>query len=110
MTPMAVASDGTVIVNAGQLTTSGSLAAIIKLAESTGLAVFVGVIIPAHLRGRVLDVVDDALADVVGRLGPKITGASSSPESASVPSEADARRGDRDRGAGRAPRQRGRQP
>jgi hypothetical protein len=73
MAPMAVASDGALAVNAAQLTTSGSLAAIVELAERTGLDVFVGIVVPSRLRGRVLDDVDDALADVVGRLGPKIT-------------------------------------
>jgi hypothetical protein len=76
MAPMAVASDGEIVINAAQLTTSGSLAAIVKVAERTGLAVFIGVVVPEGQQRRVLDVVDDALADVVGRLGPKITGAS----------------------------------
>jgi hypothetical protein len=73
MAQMAVASDGGVLVNVAQLTTSDSLAAILKLADRTGLDVFVGVVVPGRLRGRVLRDVDDALADVVGRWGPKIT-------------------------------------
>jgi len=70
--PMAVASDGGVLVNAAQLTTSDSLAAIVKVAERTGLGVFVGILVPARLQRGVLRDVDDALADVVGRLGPKL--------------------------------------
>ncbi len=73
MAQMAVASDSGVLVNVAQLTTSDSLAAILKLAERTGLHVFVGVVVPERLRKRVLRDVHDALADVVGRLGPKLT-------------------------------------
>ena len=73
MTPMAVASDGGVLVNVAQLTTSGALAAIVAVAERTGLDVFVGIVVPERLRSRVLRDLDDAAADIVGRLGPKLT-------------------------------------
>jgi len=73
MAPMAVASDGALVVNTAQLTTSNSLPAIIKAAESTGLDVFIGVVVPERLRSRVLRDLNDAAADIVGRLGPTLT-------------------------------------
>jgi hypothetical protein len=109
MAPIAVASDGALFVKAGQFTVESDLEAVVGCARASGLEVFVGVIIPDLLRGRVLNDVDDAHAYVVGRLGPQLT-ASASPESAfsrSAEVRASVRRG---RGAGQAPRQRGRRP
>jgi group II intron reverse transcriptase/maturase len=106
MAPMAVASDGALVVNAAQLATSGSLEAIVEMAKRTGLDVFVGVVVPERLRSRVLRDLDDAAADIVGRLGPKLTGDASS--SADAPSSAASRRGDRDQHARPRRHQRGR--
>lgn len=72
MAPLGLASDGSIIVNANQLGTATNLDAVIGYARATGLPVFVGVVVPGELRRRVLGDVDDALADVVGRLGPKL--------------------------------------
>jgi hypothetical protein len=72
MAPMAVASDGTVIVNAIQLGSKTDLAAVVGYARDTGLEVFIGIVVPTRLRGWVLRNLDDALADVGGRLGPKL--------------------------------------
>jgi hypothetical protein len=69
---MAVASDGSLIVNAGHLSVKDDLAAVVEVAEKTGLPVFVGVAVPVRLRRAVLRDIDDALADVVGRLGPRL--------------------------------------
>jgi hypothetical protein len=96
--PMAIASDGAVLVNAAQLTTSGAIAAIVEVAQSTGLDVFVAVVVPERLRVRVLRDVDDAATDIVGRLGAKLTAVAAS--SASGRAAARERRGHRGRRAG----------
>ena len=57
------------IVNAYQLSTKEGLTAAVEVVEATGLDVFVGVIVPRGFHQRVLLDVNDALADVVGRLG-----------------------------------------
>ncbi len=69
---MAVASDGTILVNAAQLTMSGTLASVVEVARESGLEMFVGVVVPERLLPRVLRDVDDAAADIVGRLGPAL--------------------------------------
>jgi hypothetical protein len=104
MAPMAVTSDGAILVNAYQLSTKDGLAAAIDAARATGLTLFIGVAIPGRLRGHVLHDVDDALADVVGRLGTKLTAKVSVRSSG----ERAARRPGRP--ARRAPRPRGRRP
>lgn len=70
--PMAIASDGTVLVNAHQLTTKNGLTNMLKCTENAGLEVFVGLAVPARLRSRLRKDLDDAVADVVGRLGPRL--------------------------------------
>lgn len=70
--PMAIASDGSAVVNAYQFAREDHLEAVVEAARATGLPVFVGVVVPARLVPRVLRDVDDALADVVGRLGPRL--------------------------------------
>ncbi len=70
--PMAVASDGSVLVNAYQLATKDGLAAAIEAARRTALVVFVGVVVPAKFGGKMAKDIDDATADVAGRLGAKL--------------------------------------
>jgi hypothetical protein len=70
--PMAVASDGGFMVNAVQLTIGNDLDAVVRVARETGLPVFVGLIVPARLRRRILRDIDDAAADVVGRVGSRL--------------------------------------
>lgn len=65
-------SDASIIVNANQLGTATDLDAVVRYARATGLPVFVGVVVPVGLVPGVLRDVDDALADVVGRLGPRL--------------------------------------
>lgn len=108
MAPMAVTSTGEVLVNAYQLGREDHLEAVVEAARTTGLAVFVGVAILPRLREHVLDDVDDVLADVVGRLGPKLTASAPSSASTSSRSAADARPGGQDRRAVRIPRRQGR--
>ncbi len=67
--PMAVTSAGDVLVNACQLTIGNGLSGAIEVARASGLSIFVGVAVPARLRRQLARDVDDALCDVVGRLG-----------------------------------------
>jgi hypothetical protein len=69
---MAITSDGAIIVNTHQLTNKNSLAAAVEAATKSGLGVFVGVVVPNRLRKSVFLDIDDALSDVVGRLGPRL--------------------------------------
>jgi hypothetical protein len=70
--PLAVASDGHLLVNAIQLGRGTGLDAIIAYARAAGLPIFVGVAVPASMRARFGAELDDAAADVVGRLGPRL--------------------------------------
>jgi hypothetical protein len=70
--PMAVASDGSLIVNAYQLAVGDDLAAVTEVARKSGLLVFVGVVVPERLRRDLMRDLDDAMADVVGRPGPRL--------------------------------------
>ncbi len=70
--PLAVASDGAILVNAIQLGSKTDLDALVAYAEVTGLSIFVGVVVPARLRGRFTRELDDMSADVVGRLAPRL--------------------------------------
>jgi hypothetical protein len=71
--PVALASDGGILVNASQLGVGQhDLSAIIENARATGLPVFVGVAVPDRLTAHIMADIDDALADVMGRLGPKL--------------------------------------
>jgi len=69
--PMAVASDGTVLLNLTHLENGDALAAARKLLDG-GHEVFVGVAVPARLRRELLQGIDDGAADLVGRLGAQI--------------------------------------
>ena len=69
---MAVASDGSLLVNAFQLATKESLDAVIRVARESGLSLFVGLAIPPAHTGAMFRELDDATADIVGRLGPKL--------------------------------------
>jgi hypothetical protein len=70
--PMAVTSAGDVVVNAVQLTMEDGLASAVEAAEKTGLPVFVGVLVPTAKLKRLLHDIDDAAADVSGRLGANL--------------------------------------
>lgn len=69
---MAVTSAGEIVVNANQLGTQADLDAIVEYARASGMPVFMGVVVPPRLRKQVLDDMDDAAADIVGRLGPRL--------------------------------------
>jgi hypothetical protein len=70
--PIALASDGKVVVNAAQLASIVDLNDLLACANATSLPIFVGVAIPPGLRGRFVREFDDAVADVVGRLGARV--------------------------------------
>jgi NAD/NADP transhydrogenase alpha subunit len=67
---MAVTSAGEVLVNAYQLGREDHLEAVVEAARATGLAMFVGVVIPERMRPAVMHDLDDATAAISGRLGP----------------------------------------
>jgi hypothetical protein len=91
---MAVASDGSVIVNAHQLAVADDLAVAVEAAQRTGLVVFVGVVVPDSEAKKLAKPIDDAAAEVAARVGAKLTAGRGS---ASCRSSAAARSGCRDR-------------
>ena len=68
----ALASDGTILINANQLGMGSTLAEIVAYAEATGLPIFVGVALAPSSAGWIIRELDDGVADVVGRLGSRI--------------------------------------
>ena len=70
--PIAVASDGTVIVNITHLDDTADVTEAVQQLLAEGHQVFVGVVVPAALRRALLRDVNDGLADAVGRLGPRL--------------------------------------
>jgi hypothetical protein len=67
--PMAITSDGTLLVNAARLTTGDGFEEAIKAAAATGRPVFVGVGLDPKTAGRALERLDDAVAEIAGRIG-----------------------------------------
>ena len=65
--PLAIASDGSVLVNAITWTTDNDLDAVIDAAKAHGGTVFVGVIMPKSKVGQVLRRLEDFCAEVAGR-------------------------------------------
>ena len=70
--PLAVASDGTLLVNVAHLDGMPDPVAAVQRLVDDGHQVFVGVAVPAPLRRELLRDIDGAAADVVGRLGPRL--------------------------------------
>lgn len=70
--PMALASDGTLLLNVAHLDGMANVVAAVQRLLDDGHQVFVGVAVPARLRRELLRDVEDAAADVVGRLGPRL--------------------------------------
>jgi hypothetical protein len=69
---MAVTSAGELLVNAQQLGVTNDLDAVVEVAKASGLPMFVGVVVPRKLMRTVLRDVDNATADIVGRLGVEL--------------------------------------
>ena len=105
--PIALASDGTLLVNVAQLSPGTVLDEILRYAEVTGLPIFIGVAVPGRLYKRFVRELDDAVADVVGRLGPRVT-ASCERESASSRSSGERASASPGQRAGRVRRPQGR--
>lgn len=104
---LAFASDGSILVNALQLGSGMTLNEIIGYAKASGLPIFIGVVVPPRLRERFVREFDDATADVVGRLGPRLS-PDASRASASSPSSGAPASARPDRPQGPAPRPPGR--
>jgi hypothetical protein len=75
MAPMAITSAGEVLVNAHQFTTTDDLEAAVEAARATGQPIFIGVVVPSKLTRGVMKDIDNATADVAGRLAPKLISA-----------------------------------
>ena len=69
MAPLAVTSDGSLIINLTQFQNDASLEALVARAKEIGLPVFVGIVVPSAVQGASVGIVDDAAAEVAGRLG-----------------------------------------
>ena len=59
-------------MNAQQLGVTNDLDAVVEVAKASGLPMFVGVVVPRKLMRTVLRDVDNATADIVGRLGARL--------------------------------------
>ncbi len=69
--PMAVASDGSVLVNATTWTTEDDIDAVVQAARAHGGTVFVGVALsPTEVR-QALHMADDMAAEIAGRVGAR---------------------------------------
>ena len=73
-TPMAIASDGTLLINLTHLDSAGDVLRDARRLMRDGHQVFVGVALGPGMRRLVLREVDQVLADVVGRAGPRLSG------------------------------------
>ena len=94
MAPLAITSDGTLIINLTQFQNDVRAEALVARAVASGLPVFVGIVVPPAVQRASAKIIDDAAAEVAGRIGAKLTAVVAA--SASDPEEADegqARRG-----------------
>ena len=67
--PLAIASDGSVLLNVGQLVTADDLATAVKEAHEQGGPVFIGVPMTMAEINLALAATDDAAAEIVARIG-----------------------------------------
>lgn len=109
MAPMAVTSAGDVLLNMAEFQDDLSPSALVRNAKAIGFALFVGVVVPERLRRRLARDIDDAAADITGRLGGMVS-AGPDRESVSAPSSGAQAPGRRGPGGRQAPRPRGRRP
>jgi len=70
--PMALASDGTPLLNVTHLVDVDDPVAAVRRLLADGHTLFIGVTLPTELRREHLREVHDVLADAVGRLGPRL--------------------------------------
>ena len=69
MAPMALTSAGEILMNAVEFENDTSPLGLVRYAETTGLVVFVGVVVPSAQMTKIMRDVDDAAADITGRRG-----------------------------------------
>ncbi len=69
--PLAVASDGTVLMNAITLTVDDDLDAVIQAAKALGGTVFVGVELGKGEVNQALRMLDDMAAEIAARVGAR---------------------------------------
>jgi hypothetical protein len=70
--PMAITSAGDVVMNITHLEQIGDVTTVVARLLGEGHEVFVGVAAPGALRRELLKDIDDAGADLVGRLGARL--------------------------------------
>ncbi len=67
--PLAVATDGSVVINAYWVSAGGtSLDALVQAARKSGEEVFIGIAVPQPWKGRIIADLDELALDTVGRL------------------------------------------
>jgi hypothetical protein len=108
MAPMAVTSDGTILLNAAYVLDVDDAAAIIKKL-GPGAKLYIGVVVPPRHVRESFERLDDAVAEIAGVIGAKLT-AGFERASASSRSSGDRASGTPGRRAGPARRRRGRRP
>jgi len=69
---MALASDGSLLLNIAEFQDDLSIVGLARTADASGLVVFVGVAVPPGLRARLLSDIGDAASDIAGRLGEHV--------------------------------------
>jgi len=72
LAPLAVASDGSLLINMAEFQDDVRVEALVSSAKATGLVVFVAVVVPDGFREQVRRDLADAATDMAGRLGPKV--------------------------------------
>jgi len=72
LAPMALASDGSLLLNIAEFQDDLSIVGLARTADASGLVVFVGVAVPPGLRARLLSDIGDAASDIAGRLGEHV--------------------------------------
>ncbi|MFI5302619.1 MAG: hypothetical protein ACHREM_31405 [Polyangiales bacterium] len=70
--PLAVASDGTVLIGIAWIDHTAKAIEVAQKLLAEGRSVFIGVAVPKRLNTRLARDMEDAAADIVGRLGPKV--------------------------------------
>jgi hypothetical protein len=67
--PLALASDGTILVNAVEFDVKVNIDLAFEHAKMSGLPVFVGVVVPMAEVSKFTKHIDDSAADLAGHLG-----------------------------------------
>ena len=70
--PMAFGSDGTMLMNVSHVFSTADVREALRVALAEGHEVFVGIAVPAYFADEIRRDLDDAAADIVGRLGIRV--------------------------------------